>query len=130
MLYVYVCLSRSRPCHALCPPWVCSCVVASIPLVAYWGVSTSETHPRDAGLLDAYPFSAPYDVACHACPIWFARCIPFLCPIRCCSMPVYMLSLSPFFSFFACLLACFLVCYMYKHGVRARPPRHEQKGQR
>ena len=58
---------KSRLCHALCPLWACLCVVTSIPLVAYWSVTTYETHPSDAGLLDAYPFSTPCNVACHAC---------------------------------------------------------------
>jgi len=60
----------------LCAPlWAHSYVVTSIPLVAYWGVTTCETHPCDAGLLDAYPFFALCDVACHACfvpPIWLS----------------------------------------------------------
>ena len=57
MLYLYAFLSRSRLCHALCIPWACFCVVTSIPLMAYWGVTTCETHPCDAGLLNAYHFS-------------------------------------------------------------------------
>ena len=66
MLYVYACLSRSMLCYALGPLWACFCVVISIPLVAYSGVTTCETHPRDAGLLDAYPFSDPCVVVFHA----------------------------------------------------------------
>ena len=70
MLYLYAFLSRSRFCHALCIPWACFCVVAFIPLVAYWGVTTYETHPRDAGLLNAYPFSAP---CCLPCLLYATR---------------------------------------------------------
>ena len=82
MLYVHACLSRSRLCHDLCLPWAYSCVVTFIPLVAYWGVTTCETHPRDASLLDAYPISTPCDVACHSCfvpPVWLSLllCILF-----------------------------------------------------
>ena len=57
------------------PPWARSYVVTSIPLVAYWGVTTCETHPCDAGLLDAYPFFALCGVACHVCfvpPVWLS----------------------------------------------------------
>ena len=73
------------------PTWACSCLVTSIPLVAYWGVTTCEMHPRDVGLLDAYPFSAPCNVACHACfvpPIWLSLllCILFACLPTCLCM--------------------------------------------
>ena len=44
MFFLHVCLSKPRPCHALCPLWVCACrslgllayVVASTPLVVCW----------------------------------------------------------------------------------------------
>ena len=96
MLYVYACLSRSRLCHALCPPWACSYVVISIPLVAYWGVTTYEMHPRDVGLLDAYLFSGPCNVVCQS---WFVPlvwlslllCILFAHLPTCSCLSLYLL---------------------------------------
>ena len=99
MLYVHACLSRSRLCHDLCLPWAYSCVVTFIPLVAYWGVTTCETHPRDASLLDAYPFSALFNVACHACfmpPVWLSLliCILFACLPTCSCISLCLLMSS------------------------------------
>ena len=96
ILYVYACHSRSRLCHALCPLWFCSCVVTSIPLVAYWVVTTCEMHPCDVSLLNAYPFSDPCDVACHACfvpPIWLSLllCILFAFLPTCLCMSLCLL---------------------------------------
>ena len=70
MLYLHAFLSRSRLCHALCLLWACAyrslgppaCVVASVPLVAYLGVTTYEIHLCGVGLLDAYPFYTSFDV--------------------------------------------------------------------
>ena len=62
MLYVNVCLSRSRPCLALHPPVACACqslgplacVVASIPPRACLDVTTCEIHLRGVGVLDTH----------------------------------------------------------------------------
>ena len=70
MLYLHAFLSRSRLCHALCLLWACAyrslgppaCVVASVPLVAYLGVTTYEIHLCGVSLLDAYPFYTSFDV--------------------------------------------------------------------
>ena len=91
MLYVHAYLSRSRTCHALCPSWACSYMVTSISLMAYWGLTTCLTHPRDVGLLDAYPFSTPCDVTCHAYfvpPVQLSLllCILFACLPTCSCM--------------------------------------------
>ena len=89
MLYVYACISRSRLCHALCPPPVGLFLCGYIhPPHGYWGVTTCEMHPCDANLLDAYLFSALCDVACHACfvpPVWLSLllCILFACLLTC-----------------------------------------------
>ena len=96
MLYVYACLSRSRLCHALCPPWACSYVVISIPLVAYWGVTTYEMHPRDVGLLDAYLFSGPCNVVYQSWfvpPVWLSLllCILFAHLPTCSCLSLYLL---------------------------------------
>ena len=68
--YLFLCLSRSRPCHTLCPPWACACrslrplacVVASVPLVDCLDVTTYEIHLCGVSLLDKYPFCTPCDV--------------------------------------------------------------------
>ena len=81
MLYLHVCLSRSRLCHALCPPWAYACqslrsfacVIASVPLVDYVDVTTCEVHLHGVGLLDAYPFFAP----CVVMLALLALCHPF-----------------------------------------------------
>ena len=62
MIYLHVCLSRSRPCHALCPPWACArqslrplaCVVAFVPLVDCLDVTICETHFYGVGVLDSH----------------------------------------------------------------------------
>ena len=70
MLYIHVCLSRSRPCNTLCPPWACACwslrplacVVAFIPLMDYLDVTTYEIYLYGASLLNAYPFCTSCNV--------------------------------------------------------------------
>ena len=106
-LYLYACLSRSWLCHALCPPWTCSCMVTSIPLVAYWDLTTCETHSCDVGFLDAHPFSGPCNVACHAYfvpPIQLSSllCIIFACLPTCSCLSLCLLvssSLIPTISY-------------------------------
>ena len=72
-----VCLSRSRLCHALCPPWACACMVASAPLMVCSGITIWEN-------------TSPW--------YWFAWCIPFLHSVWCyaclaCFVPPVWLSL-------------------------------------
>ena len=82
ILYIHVCLSRFRLCHALCPPRACACqslrplacVVAFAPLMDCLGVTTCEMHLRGVGLLDAYPFFASCNVVMLAL---LALCHPF-----------------------------------------------------
>ena len=62
MLYLHVCLSRFRLCHALCTPWVCACrhlrplasVVASVPLVDCLDATIYEIHLCGVGVLDTH----------------------------------------------------------------------------
>ena len=57
MLYLHAYLSRSRLCHALCPPWVCASrslgpftyVITSIPPRDLLGVTTCEIHLYGVG---------------------------------------------------------------------------------
>ena len=63
VLYIYVCLPRSRFLLALFPLQACACrslgplayVVAFVPLVACSDVIACETHLRDVGVLDTHP---------------------------------------------------------------------------
>ena len=62
MLYIQVCLSRSRLCHALFPPLACACrslgplacVVTFVPPRACLDVTTCEIHLRGVGVLDSH----------------------------------------------------------------------------
>ena len=83
LCFIYhVFMSRSRLCHALCPLWACAfqslgpfpCVIASVPPMAYLGVTTCEIQHRGVGLLDADPFSALCDVMLAL----LALCYPFV----------------------------------------------------
>ena len=56
MLYLHVCLSRSRLYHALCLLWACACVVASVPPRACLDVTTCEIHLHGVGMLDIHLF--------------------------------------------------------------------------
>ena len=56
MLYLHVSLSRFRLCHALCPLWVCACVVTSVPPRVCLDVTTCEIHPRGVGVFDIHTF--------------------------------------------------------------------------
>ena len=54
MLYLHVSLSRSRLCHALCPPWAWACVVTSVPPRVCLDVTTCQIHLRGLGVLDLH----------------------------------------------------------------------------
>ena len=102
---LHVCLSRSRLCHAFCPPLACACrslgalayVVASVPLMASLDVTTCEPHLRDFGMLDTH------------CSLLCAMliCLPcLLCATR--------------LAFFA-PLHLYKLAYMFKHEFVCRP---------
>ena len=103
MLYIHVCLSRLRLCHALCPPWVCvcwslgplacGCIRSSCGLL---DATTCEIYLRGVGLLNAYPFSAP--------------CVDMLA----------LLALATHLAFFSSLHLCTLA-YMFMHESMSRP---------
>ena len=84
MLYVNVCLSRSRLYHALLPPWVCVCrslrplayVVASIPPRACLDVTTCEIHFCGVGVLDTGLSSLHAMLICLPC-LFCATCLAF-----------------------------------------------------
>jgi len=77
MLYVHVCLSRSRFSHALCLPWICACrslgplacVVVPIPFVDCLGVITCEIHLCGIGVLDTHLSLLRAMLLCL--PFWF-----------------------------------------------------------
>ena len=106
MLYIHVCLSRSRLCHALWPSWVCVCwslrplafVVASVPLMDSLDSTTCGIHFRGIGLLDACPFSTSCDVDMLALLV-LCRMFGFLC----------------FFASFTCLptFSCMSLCVIH-----------------
>ena len=86
MLYAYVSFSRSRLCYALCPPWACSCVVASVPPRVWLGVAACEILLHGVGALDS----------CLSSLCEMSICLPFLlCATR-----------LAFFASFASLHAC------------------------
>ena len=88
MIYVHVCLSRPRFCHALCPLWACdcrslgplACVVASIPLVACLDMTAYESHLHDVGVLGTY-LSLLHAMLCLLC----AACLAFFASLHFCT---------------------------------------------
>ena len=97
MLYVHVSLSRSRLCYALCSPWACSCMVASVPPKVCLDVATCEIHVLGVGVLDS-----------HLSPLCaMLICLPWLlCATR--------------LAFFASLHLCTLT-YMLMHKSLSHP---------
>jgi len=91
ILCIHVCLSRSRPCHVLCLPWVCACrplgppagVVASFPLMDYLGVTTCEIHLRGVGVLDTHLSSLHAMLLCLPCLLCATRLV-FFAPFHLC----------------------------------------------
>jgi len=105
ILYIHICLYRSRLCHAFFPPWACSCrsfgllacVVAFVPLVACLDVTTYEMHLCDVGVLDT-----------HLSPL----CVMMLClPCQLCAI-----HLAFFFS-----LHFYTLAYMFMHESVCHP---------
>ena len=105
MLYIQVCLSRSRLCHALFPLLACACrslgplacVVTFVPPRACLDVTTYEIHLPGVGVLDT-PLS----------PI----CMMLIC------LPCLLC--ATLFTFFASLHLCTLA-YMFMHESVCRP---------
>ena len=99
MIYLHVCLSRSRLCHALCPPLACArqflrplaCVVAFVPLVDCLDVTICETHLYGVSVLDSH---------------LSLLCMMFIC-LTCLLCATHM-------AFFASLHLCTLA-YMFMH---------------
>ena len=93
MLYLNVCLSIFRLCHALCAPWVCACrslrpltcVVASVPLVVCLDVTTREIHLCDVGVLDTHFSSLHACLACFVPPAWLSLLLCIFACLRTCS---------------------------------------------
>ena len=85
MLYLSVCLSRSRLCQALGTPWAYACrslgplayVVSFALLVACLSVTTCETHLRDVGVLDTHLSLLRAILLCLLCSTRLA-CLAFL----------------------------------------------------
>ena len=106
MLYAYVCLSRSRLCHALYPLWDCACrslrsltcVVASIPPRVYLHIATREIHLRGVSVLDSH--------ISLLCATLYA-CLALLCATR--------------VAFFASMHSFCMLAYMFKHDSVCRP---------
>jgi len=93
MLYIHVCLSRSRLCHAFFPPWDCAyrslgplvCVVASVPLVARLDVTACETQLRDVGCLDTHLSLLHAMMLCLPC-LLCATCLAFFASLHLCTL--------------------------------------------
>ena len=93
MLYLHVCLSIFRLCHALCAPWVCACrslrpltcVVASVPLVARLDVTACETQLRDVGALDTHLSLLRAMMLCLPC-LLCATCLAFFASLHLCTL--------------------------------------------
>ena len=94
LCFMYVYLSRSRFCHALCPPWACACwslgplacVVVPIPFVDCLGVTTCEIHLCGVGVLDTH--LSPLHAMLLSLPCWF--CVTHLAFFD--SLPLYTLA--------------------------------------
>ena len=106
MLYVHVCLFRSRLCHALCLLWACAfqslrplamcgCICPFYEL--FGGVTTCEAHLRGVGVLDTHLSLLRAMLLCLSC---------LLCATH----------LAFFFSLHLCMLV-----YMFMHEFVCRP---------
>ena len=92
MLYLNVCLSIFRLCHALCAPWVCACrslrpltyVVASVPLVVCFGCD----HSWDTSLWCWCAWYTFFSAPCLPC-LLCATCLAFIASLHLC-MLAYM----------------------------------------
>ena len=124
MLFLHVCLSRPRPCHALCPLWVCAC--RSLEPLAYVVASTLLWFVGCGHSWDTPPWC------------WCAWCIPFLCFMRCCYAclacfvsPVWLSLLRCIFAYLpicSCMSLCVIhapISWDYRHPIQTYicPPR-------
>ena len=145
ILYVNVCLSRSRPCQALHPSWACACwslgpiayVVASIPPRACLDVSICEIHLCGVGVLDTHLFPPHamlltvltlchlfgflyfYAFLLHACLHVHAWVFTYLCRLYSNLMEVWTLDPNLHMSSqgtFFCLITC---CLPFSHAQHA-----------
>ena len=90
MLYLHVCLSRSRPCHVLCPPWACACrslrplvcVVAFVPLLDCLDVTICVIHLCGVGVLDTQLSLLSVMLLCLPC-LLCATCLAFFSLLLC-----------------------------------------------
>ena len=93
MIYIHVCLSRSRLRHALCPPLAracrslrpLACVVTCVLLVDCLDVNTCEIRPREVGVLDSQlsPFYAM--LLCLPC-LFCATHLVFFASLHLCTL--------------------------------------------
>ena len=73
MLYLYISLSRSKLCHALCHSWACACVVTSTPSRVCLDVTTCEINPCGVGVLDSCLSSLRAMLICLPCLLCTTR---------------------------------------------------------
>ena len=75
-LSLHVSLSKSRLCHAWCPPWACACVVAFVLPRVCLDVTTCEIHLRGVGVLDSHLSPPRAMLICLPC-LLRATCLAF-----------------------------------------------------
>ena len=85
MLYLHVCLSRSRLYHALCLLWACACVVASVPPRACLDVTTCEINPRGVGAHDSHLSPLHVMLICLPC-LLYATCLAYFASLHICTL--------------------------------------------
>ena len=98
-------LSRSRLCHAFCPPWACACqpmgllarAVASVPLMTCLDVTTCETHFHDVGVLDTH-LSPLHAMMLYFCCLLCATHLAFFASLHFCTL-----------AYMSCMIPCLLV---------------------
>ena len=96
MFCIHVCLSRSRLCHAFCPPWACNCrylgplacAVAFVLLVACLDMTACETHLHDVSVLSTHLSPLHAMLSCLPC-LLYATYLAFFASLHSCTL-VYM----------------------------------------
>ena len=78
MLYLLVSLSRSRLCHAWCPPWVCACVVTSVPPRVCLDVTICDIHFYGISVLAIHLSSLRATLICLLCAALLAFLVSML----------------------------------------------------
>ena len=78
MLYLLVSLSRSRLCHALCLPWVCACVVTSVPPRVCLDVTICDIHFYGISVLAIHLSSLRATLICLLCATLLAFLVSML----------------------------------------------------